>query len=176
MWFSSRDILPFFWSKIGPPKSLKVWPKHNSCQLTKQREMTSAHMTWSIFSHSLSFHLTPKFELRKSCWEICDSQRVWKSQVSDVLWEISSFHRKNTLVEIKQPDVRAILRDIFRIMSDGIYFSSLKSNRTYPSIVTIAMQIILQSQPTLFVELSVSLFLEAVSSYIEKADKRSGQQ
>ena len=45
--------------------------------------MTSAHMTWSIFLHSLPFHLTPKFELRKSCWEICDSQRVWKSQFSD---------------------------------------------------------------------------------------------
>ena len=31
-----------------------------------------------------SFHLTRLFELRKSCWELCDSQRVWKSQVSDV--------------------------------------------------------------------------------------------
>ena len=30
-----------------------------------------------------SFHLTRLFELRKSCWEIRDSQRVWKSQVSD---------------------------------------------------------------------------------------------
>ena len=29
------------------------------------------------------FHLTRLFELRKSCWEICDSQRVWKSQFSD---------------------------------------------------------------------------------------------
>lgn len=56
------------------------------------------------------------------------------------------------------------------------FLSPLKSNRTFPSIVTIAMQIILQSQLIRFVELSVSLFLEAVSSYIEKAGKRSGQQ
>ena len=31
-----------------------------------------------------SFHLTRLFELRKSCWELCDSQSVWKSQFSDV--------------------------------------------------------------------------------------------
>ena len=40
-------------------------------------------------------HLTPKFELRKSCWEICDSQRVWKSQFSDVFV-------RNSLVFAKQ--------------------------------------------------------------------------
>ena len=39
-----------------------------------------------MFSKSLRFapfHLTRLFELRKSCWELCDSQRVWKSQFSD---------------------------------------------------------------------------------------------
>ena len=41
------------------------------------------------------FHLTLLFELRKSCWEIRDSQRVWKSQVS------GSFAR-NSLVLAKQ--------------------------------------------------------------------------
>ena len=56
------------------------------------------------------------------------------------------------------------------------FLSPLKSNRTFPSIVTIAIQIILQSQLILFVELSVSLILEAVSSYVEKAEKRNGQQ
>ena len=42
------------------------------------------------------FHLTRLFELRKSCWEICDSQRVWKSQFSNVLV-------RNSLVLAKQP-------------------------------------------------------------------------
>ena len=41
------------------------------------------------------FHLTRLFELRKSCWEIRDSQRVLKSQVS------GSFAR-NSLVLAKQ--------------------------------------------------------------------------
>ena len=35
-------------------------------------------------SQTTPFHLTRLFELRKSYWELCDSQRVWKSQVSDV--------------------------------------------------------------------------------------------
>ena len=43
----------------------------------------------------IPFHLTRLFELRKSCWEIRDSQRVWKSQVS------GSFAR-NSLVLAKQ--------------------------------------------------------------------------
>ena len=38
--------------------------------------------------------------------------------------EIPSFWRNNPSVVIKQPVVRAILRDIFRIPSHGIYFSS----------------------------------------------------
>ena len=42
-----------------------------------------------------SFHLTRLFELRKSCWELCDSQRVWKSQFSDVFV-------RNSLVFAKQ--------------------------------------------------------------------------
>ena len=44
------------------------------------------------------FHLTRLFELRKSCWEICDSQRVWKSQFSDAFV-------RNSLVFAKQPVV-----------------------------------------------------------------------
>ena len=35
------------------------------------------------YLQSIPFHLTRLFELRKSCWGLCDSQRVWKSQVSD---------------------------------------------------------------------------------------------
>ena len=42
------------------------------------------------------FHLTRLFELRKSCWEIRDSQRVWKSQVSDVF-------ERTSVVLAKQP-------------------------------------------------------------------------
>ena len=42
-----------------------------------------------------SFHLTRLFELRKSYWELCDSQRVWKSQFSDVFV-------RNSLVFAKQ--------------------------------------------------------------------------
>ena len=41
------------------------------------------------------FHLTRLFELRKSCWEICDSQSVWKSRFSDVFV-------RNSLVFAKQ--------------------------------------------------------------------------
>ena len=44
------------------------------------------------------FNLTPKFEPRKSCWELCDSQRVCKSQVLDVFV-------RNSLVLAKQPVV-----------------------------------------------------------------------
>ena len=46
----------------------------------------------------IPFHLTRLFELRKSCWELCDSQRVWKSQFSDVFV-------RNSLVLAKQPVV-----------------------------------------------------------------------
>ena len=31
-----------------------------------------------LFSQLAPVHLTPKSELRKSCWDLCDSQRVWK--------------------------------------------------------------------------------------------------
>ena len=41
------------------------------------------------------FHLTRLFELRKSCWELCDSHRIWKSQFSDVFV-------RNSLVFAKQ--------------------------------------------------------------------------
>ena len=30
------------------------------------------------YSQTTPLHLTRLFELRKSCWELCDSQRVWK--------------------------------------------------------------------------------------------------
>ena len=33
------------------------------------------------YSQTTSLHLTRLFGLRKSCWELCDSQRVWKSQI-----------------------------------------------------------------------------------------------
>ena len=36
------------------------------------------------FSQIVHFHLTRLFDLRKSCWELCNSQSVWKSQVLDV--------------------------------------------------------------------------------------------
>ena len=44
------------------------------------------------------FHLTRLFELRKSCWEIRDSQSVWKSQFSVVFVRYS-------LILAKQPVV-----------------------------------------------------------------------
>ena len=47
------------------------------------------------YLQNIPFHLTRLFELRKSCWELCDSQRVWKSQVSDDLV-------RNSLVFAKQ--------------------------------------------------------------------------
>ena len=47
------------------------------------------------YLQSIPFHLTRLFELRKSCWELCDSQRVWKSQFSDVFV-------RNSLVFAKQ--------------------------------------------------------------------------
>jgi len=31
-----------------------------------------------MFSQFKAPHLTPKFEIRKSCWELCHSQRGWK--------------------------------------------------------------------------------------------------
>lgn len=49
-----------------------------------------------VFSKSLRFvplHLTRYLELRESCWELCDSQRLWKSQFSKVftgLWVVFS--------------------------------------------------------------------------------------
>ena len=45
-----------------------------------------------------SFHLTRLFELRKSCWELRDSQRVWKSQFSDVFVRISLVSEKQHVV------------------------------------------------------------------------------
>ena len=66
------------------PKTNKKWP-----QPTKLLK---------LFSQCVSLYLTRLFELRKSCWEICDSQSVWKSQFSD------GFAR-NSLVLAKQPVV-----------------------------------------------------------------------
>ena len=49
-----------------------------------------------VFSESLRFvplHLTRYLELRKSCWELCDSQRLWKSWFSEVcagVWVVFS--------------------------------------------------------------------------------------
>ena len=48
-------------------------------------------LVFAICLHFLSLHLTRKSELRKSCWEIRDSQRFWKSQISVVfalLWDV----------------------------------------------------------------------------------------
>ena len=56
------------------------------------------HYNRAMIKRSLqiaSFHLTRLFELRKSCWEIRDSQRVWKPQVLDVFL-------RNSLVLAKQ--------------------------------------------------------------------------
>ena len=47
------------------------------------------------YLQSIPFHLTRLFELRKSYWELCDSQRVWKSQVSGVF-------ARNSVVTAKQ--------------------------------------------------------------------------
>ena len=44
------------------------------------------------------FHLTRLFELRKSCWELCDSQRVWKSQFSDVFVRVFLVFAKQHVV------------------------------------------------------------------------------
>ena len=50
-------------------------------------------LEFAICLHFLPLHLTRKSELRKSCWEIRDSQRLWKSQISVVfalLWGVFS--------------------------------------------------------------------------------------
>ena len=44
------------------------------------------------------FHLTRLFELRKSCWELCDSQRVWKSQFSDIFVRVFLVFAKQHVV------------------------------------------------------------------------------
>ena len=54
-----------------------------------------------VFSKSLRFvplHLTWLFELRKSCWEICDSQQLWKSQFSEVFTGLRVVFSKLVLV------------------------------------------------------------------------------
>lgn len=49
-----------------------------------------------VFSKTLRFvplHLTRYLEQRESCWELCDSQRLWKSWFSEVftgLWVVFS--------------------------------------------------------------------------------------
>ena len=49
-----------------------------------------------VFSKTLRFvplHLTRYLEQRESCWELCDSQRLWKSWFSEVftgLWGVFS--------------------------------------------------------------------------------------
>ena len=47
---------------------------------------------------------------------------------------------------IKRPDVRAILRDFFRIMSHGIYFSSLRISKTSDKIGKIFDKIVEKSE------------------------------
>ena len=49
---------------------------------------------------------------------------------------------------IKRPDVRAILRDFFRIMSHGIYFSSLGISKTSDKIGEISDKIVEKSEKT----------------------------
>ena len=75
--------------------------------------------------HMVPFHLTRLFELKKSCWEICDSQRVWKSQITEYFRDKSDyFLQKQTFVSNKW-HISVLLSDIFPIPSHAISIPSL---------------------------------------------------
>ena len=79
--FSPQPAMPKTNGKLSAQQSNEICSGAND-RLGIQREAKNE----LVFSKSLRFvplHLTRLFELRKSCWEICDSQRVWKSQFSD---------------------------------------------------------------------------------------------
>ena len=62
-------------------------------------------------SQATPFHLTRLFELRKSCWELCDSQRVWKSQIIECFsGKIGRFFSETHFCDEKM----GILRDFVR--------------------------------------------------------------
>ena len=81
--------------------------------------------------HIVPFHLTRLFELKKSYWEICDSQRVWKSQISEHFRDKSDYFLQKLIFVSKKWHIFVLLSDIFpipshaiSIPSHAIYFSS----------------------------------------------------
>ena len=65
--------------------------KWNVCW--RQREKRRNEFVFSKTLRFVSLHLTWYLEQRESCWELCDSQRLWKSWFSEVftgLWDVFS--------------------------------------------------------------------------------------
>ena len=89
--FSPQPAMPKTNGKLSAQQSNEICSGAND-RLGIQREAKNE----LVFSKSLRFapfHLTRLFELRKSCWELCDSQRPWKSQFSEFftgLWVVFS--------------------------------------------------------------------------------------
>ena len=82
------------WGLINPPPLIT----HSYPLSQTKEECHFPTIKQNLFKRTFQitpFHLTRLFELRKSYWEICDSQRVWKSQFSDVFV-------RNSLVFAKQ--------------------------------------------------------------------------
>ena len=74
------------------------------------------------------------------------SERLKIASFRYFLREIPSLQLNNPSVLIKRTDVRAILRDIFRISSHGIYFSSLAISNTSDKIRKISDRIVEKSE------------------------------
>ena len=63
------------------------------------------------YSQTTPFHLTRLFELRKSCWELCDSQRVWKSQIIECFsGKIGRFFSETHFCDEKMENLRDFVR------------------------------------------------------------------
>ena len=79
----------YYWEYIEISKWNVCW---------RQREKRRNELVFSKTLRFVFFHLTRYLELRKSCWEIRDSQRLWKSQISVVFALLSVVFSKLALV------------------------------------------------------------------------------
>ena len=75
-------------------------------------------------------HLTRLFELKKSHWEICNSQRVWKSQISEYFRDKSDYFLQKQIFVSKKRHIFVLLSDVFPIPSHAISFPSLGISKT----------------------------------------------
>ena len=100
-------------------------------RLLKDRKKRENDLVFSKTLRFVSLHLTRYLELRESCWELCDSQRLWKSWFSEVFTRFWGVFSKQVLV---YEETTCCLRNFVGYFSDFFPWNFENVRRNFENV------------------------------------------